>query len=140
MKNKLKIILVFLALIVVGFLFYANLMTFGNQREPKQELSIELKKFERILVEETKGGSYTYIDLISNYKLENCQNDKISQRVVLNICNKNIETKEKIQSYANTVDSRLEKILPYKQCIDSIIIEAYSIKYDRVYRFSYPIK
>jgi hypothetical protein len=140
MKNKLKIIIIFLALIVVGFLFYANLMTFGNQREPKQELSIELKKFERILVEETKGGSYTYIDLISNYKLKNCQNDKISQRVVLNICNKNIETKEKIQSYANTVDSRLEKILPYKQCIDSIIIEAYSIKYDRVYRFSYPIK
>jgi len=140
MRNKLKVLLVFLSLFVIGFLFYANLMTYGNQREPKQELSKELKKFENILIKETEGGSYTYIELIPSHKFKNCQNLKISQRVTLNICNENIETQEKIQNYSHTVYTRLEKILPYKECIDSIIINAYSLKYDKTFRFSYKIK
>lgn len=140
MRNKLKIVLVFLSLFVIGFLFYANLMTYGNKREPKRELSKELKKFENILIKETEGGSYTYIELISSHKFENCQNLKISQRVSLNICSQNIETQEKIQNYSNTVYTRLEKILPYKACIDSIIINAYSLKYDKRFKFSYKIK
>ena len=149
MKSKILkislIILIPIAIIVGIFFIYGSIMTLGNSRMPIVESSIELKKLEKEFQIETKGGD-AHFNPIPKYEIEDCL-AKLNLNLYIN--NDSItQSKERLDTYINYVNKRINEQLVDKKCIDSLIIEvsAYNSqeKIDTLktkhYKYSFPIK
>jgi hypothetical protein len=120
-------------------------MTFGNQRAPEVAVPKELKKLEKEIQKETKGGS-VFFDPIEKYRIDDCD-AKLNLYISLN--NDSItRTKDMLDIYINSVNKRVNEKLINKKCIDSLIIDVTSSynkeKVDSLkfkdYRYSFPVK
>jgi hypothetical protein len=131
--TSVLLILGVIALVVAGFFIYATIMTFGNQKMPMTQLTPELIELEKLIQKETHDPS-SRIEPLPQHKIEDYQNDKFDITVILNNNNDSVN----LDTYTKSVMKKIKKILPYKDCTDSIIIKVYNYKDDKEYRYSFP--
>jgi hypothetical protein len=131
-----KIIIISIGIIIVAvtlFFVYANIMGIASKTRTYEKLTPELIKLEKQIQKETHDKS-SRIELIAEDKIEDCQDDKFDQTVVLNNNNESIN----LDIYTKDLSEKIKKILPHKECTDSIIIRVYNFKDDKKYRYSFP--